>query len=197
MPAPKILVLPGSVLPGSDTARLAALAAKELTLADAEVTRMSLTDYPMPLYDPTVEAVGGPPPNALKLKRMIAAHHGVFLTTPELNASVPPLLINALGWVSRVRERHDGARGVLHGRVFALGAATRDSFGGVRALMALRQMLELGCGALVLPEQIAVPSSDRAFDEMDGLTDDDNADLLRAIARRLVDLAWDRLGASA
>jgi len=42
MPAPKILVVPGSI--GSDIARLAALAAKELTLADAEVTRISLID---------------------------------------------------------------------------------------------------------------------------------------------------------
>ena len=195
MPAPRILVVPGSARPGSDNARLAALAAKELTFADAEVTRISLADYPMPLYDTAVEAVGGPPPNALKLKRMIAAHHAVFLTTPELNATVPPRLVNAIGWVSRVRERSDPPGGVLHGRVFALGSATPDSFGGVRALMVLRQMLEIGCGALVLPEQIAVPSSDRAFDEMDGLIDDDSADLLRAIARRLVDLSRERMRA--
>jgi chromate reductase len=195
MPAPKILVIPASVRPGSDNVRLAAFAAKELTLADAEVTRISLTDYPMPLYDPTVEAVGGPPPNAVKLKRMIAAHQGVFLATPELNASAPPILVNALGWVSRVRERNDSPRGVLHGRVFALGATSRDSFGGMRALMALRQILEIGCGALVLPEQIAVPSADRAFDEMDSLMDEDSADLLRAIARRLVDLSWERMRA--
>jgi NAD(P)H-dependent FMN reductase len=175
--------------------QLAALAAKELTFADAEVTRVSLTDYPMPLYDPTVEGVGGPPPHALKLKRMMAAHHAVFLTTPELNATVPPLLVNAIGWISRVRERNDPPRGVLHGRVFALGATSSDAFGGMRALSALRQMLEIGCGALVLPEQIAVPSSDRAFDEVDGLIDDDSAELLRAIARRLVDLSWERMRA--
>jgi NAD(P)H-dependent FMN reductase len=195
MPFPKILVLPGSVCPGSDNARLAALAAKELTFADAEVTRISLADYPMPLYDPAVEAVGGPPPNALKLKRMIATHHAVFLTTPELNATVPPLLVNAIGWISRVRERNDPPRGVLHGRVFALGATSRDASGGVRALIALRQMLEIGCGALVLAEQIAVASSDRAFDEMDSLADEDLADRLRAIVRRLVDLSRERMRA--
>jgi NAD(P)H-dependent FMN reductase len=196
MPFPRILVLPGCVRPDSDNARLAALAAKELTFADAEVTRVSLTDYPMPLYDPAVEAAGGPPPNARKLKRMIAAHHAVFVTAPELNATVPPLLVNAIGWVSRVRERNDPPRGVLHGRVFALGATSRNSSGGVlHALAALRQMLEIGCGAPVLREQIAVPSSDRAFDEMDGLIDDDSAELLRAIARRLVDLSWERMRA--
>ena len=42
MLTPKILVIPGSLRTGSHNARLAALAAKELALADAEVTRISL-----------------------------------------------------------------------------------------------------------------------------------------------------------
>ena len=36
---PKILIIPGSLRTGSHNARLAALAAKELVLADAEVTQ--------------------------------------------------------------------------------------------------------------------------------------------------------------
>ena len=48
---PKILVLPGSIRAGSHNVRLAALAAKELTLIDADVTRISLADYPLPIYD--------------------------------------------------------------------------------------------------------------------------------------------------
>jgi NAD(P)H-dependent FMN reductase len=194
MPAPKILVVPGSALSGSVNERLAALAAKELTLADADVTRISLTDYPMPLYDRNLEHVSGPPPNAIRLKRMLTAHQGVFLTTPELNASVPPLLANTLGWVSRVRERSDPADGVLQGRVFAIGSAMRDTTGGLRALMVLRQMLEIGCGALVLPEQISVPAADQAFDDLDNFKDETSAALLRRIARRLADLSCERVG---
>lgn len=192
MPAPKILVFAGSLRSGSPNARLAALAAKELTIADAEVTRISLADFSMPLYDPDLDAASGPPVNAVKLERMIGAHQGVFLTTPELNASVPPALVNAIDWVARVRERNDPLHGVYRGRVFALGAATRDSHGGVRALIALRQVLEIGCGALVLPEEISVGNADQAFDDMDNLVDPRHAELLRALARRLVELAWER-----
>src|SRR5262252_7284177 len=47
MPSPKILVIPGSLRSGSYNARLAALATKELVLADADVTRISLADYPL------------------------------------------------------------------------------------------------------------------------------------------------------
>ena len=59
MPSPKILVIPGSTRTGSHNVRLAALAAKELTLADADVTRISLVDYPLPIYDADYDANSG------------------------------------------------------------------------------------------------------------------------------------------
>ena len=80
---PKILVIPGSTRSGSHNVRLAALAAKELTLLDAEVTRISLADYPLPIYEADVDARSGQPANALKLKQMMSAHHGIFITSPE------------------------------------------------------------------------------------------------------------------
>ncbi len=42
----------------------------------------------------------------------------------------------------------------------------------MRSLMALRQVLEIGCGALVIPEQIAVARAAEAFDEMDNFKDE-------------------------
>lgn len=194
MPAPRILVIPGSIRSGSANARLAALAAKELTMADAEVTLISLADFPMPLYD-GADATNGGPPNAGKLKHMMAAHQGVFIATPELNASVPPLLINAMAWFSRLRGHGEPPEAVFRGQVFALGAATRDSLGGVHALIALRQVLEVGCGALVLPEQICVPNAEEAFDDMDNLRDARAAERLRHLAQRLTEQAWERIGA--
>jgi len=66
MPIPKILVLPGSTRIGSHNVKLAALAAKELTLIDVDVTRISLADYPLPLYEADLDARTGQPVNALK-----------------------------------------------------------------------------------------------------------------------------------
>ncbi|HMJ42437.1 MAG TPA: NAD(P)H-dependent oxidoreductase [Pseudolabrys sp.] len=189
MPAPKILVLPGSSRSGSHNVRLAALAAKELTLIDADVTRISLQDYQLPIYDGDLEAKSDPPPNAIKLKQMIMAHHGVFIASPEYNASVTPLLKNAIDWVSRVRERGDPAYAAFRGRVFAISAASPTNTGGLRSLMALRQILELGCGALVIPEQVAVQHADNAFDDMDNIIDTHTAILFRAQLARLVDMA--------
>ena len=58
---PKILVFAGSIRTGSHNARLAALAAKELALAGADVTRISLEDFPLPIYDGDLEAKSGAP----------------------------------------------------------------------------------------------------------------------------------------
>jgi chromate reductase, NAD(P)H dehydrogenase (quinone) len=189
MPAPKILVIPGSLRTGSHNAKLAAVAAKELALAGAEVTRISLEDYPLPLFDADLMTDSGLPPQAVQLKRMLMAHQGVFITSPEYSASVTPLLKNTIDWISRVRDSGEPSYAAFKGRVFAIGAAANSGNGGVRSLMALRQILELGCGALVIPEQISVPRAEQAFDEMDNLRDEALAAAVKTMARRLVDLA--------
>ena len=124
---------------------------------------------------------------------MVMAHQGVFITSPEYSASVTPRLKNTIDWISRGggggRDRNEPNYTAFKGRVFAIGAASSGSGGGMRSLMALRQILELGCGALVIPEQISVPRADQAFDDMDNLKDEALAAALKAAVRRLVELA--------
>jgi NAD(P)H-dependent FMN reductase len=185
----KILVIPGSLHLASHNVRLAALAAKELALAEAEVTRISLADYPLPLFDAEMMAEIGPPQHAVQLQRMLEAHQGVFVTSPEYSASVTPLVKNTIDWLSRSRGRGEPNYAAFRNRAFAIGAASSGPNGGTRSLMALRQILELGCGALVIPEQIAVGNAGEAFDDMDNLKDQSDAAALKAMARRLVELA--------
>jgi len=187
--APKILVIPGSLRTGSHNVRLAALVTKELALAEADVTRISLADYALPLYDGDLETKSGAPANAVQLKKMLAVHHGVFIVTPEYNASVPPLLKNAIDWISRVRERGEAPLAVFKRRPFALGAASPGGFGGMRSLLALRQVLEIGCGALVIPEQVTVARAEAAFDDMDNLKDEHVTATLKTAVRALIEAA--------
>src|SRR5579864_1132611 len=130
MPAPRILVIPGSLRTGSHNARLAALAAKELALLDAEVTRISLEDYELPLFDADLAAASGPPAAALRLRQALISHRGVFISSPEYSASVTPLLKNAIDWVSRVRERGDPTYAAFKNRVFAIASASPGRAGG-------------------------------------------------------------------
>jgi chromate reductase len=189
MPAPKILVIPGSLRTGSYNARLAALATKEFALADADVTRISLADYPLPIYDADLVAKGGPPPNAVKLKHLVSAHRGVFIASPEYNASITPLLKNAIDWVSVVRERDEPQLAVFQNRAFALGGASPGRSGATHSLLTLRQVLAVGCRAMVVPEQVTVPNAAEAFDDMDQLKDTRAAAQLKLVVRKLIEYA--------
>ena len=62
----KILVMPGSLRTGSLNARLASAAVEELMRHDADVTRVSLGDFLLPMYDGDLEYRSGVPKNANK-----------------------------------------------------------------------------------------------------------------------------------
>jgi NAD(P)H-dependent FMN reductase len=187
MPAPKILVIAGSLRTGSHNSRLAALATKEFALADADVTRISLADYPLPIYDADLAAKSGTPFNALKLKQLVSAHRGVFIASPEYNASITPLLKNAIDWISTVRERDEAQLAAFQNRVFAIGGASPGRSGAMQSCLALRQVLAAGCRALVIAEQVNVPNAGQAFDSMDQLTDARAAAQLKTMVRKLID----------
>jgi chromate reductase, NAD(P)H dehydrogenase (quinone) len=189
MAVPKILVIPGSLRAKSYNVRLAALAAKELMLARADVTRVSLLDYPLPIYDADTAETAGPPANAVKLKQLMSLHQGVFIASPEYNASITPLMKNTIDWISAVREREEAPLAAYQNRVFALGGASPGRSGATHSLLALRQVLAVGCRALVIAEQVTVPNAEQAFDEMDELKDARAASQLKLVIRKLVDTA--------
>jgi len=188
MPALKILVIPGSLRTGSLNARLAAAAAHQFAQVGAEVTRISLADFPLPLYDGDLQSKSGVPKNAINLKRMIGAHHGVLLVTPEYNASVPPLVKNTIDWVTRVQDVHETRGQVFRGRAFAIAAASESRLGGMRALAALRLILS-ACHATVIPNQLALSFAGQAYDDMDRLKHLPDIEALGALVRQLIDVS--------
>ncbi len=187
MAALKILVIPGSLRTGSLNAKLAAASVDELVRADVDVTRISLGDFALPIYDGDI-ASHGVPKQAVNLKRMISAHHGVLIVTPEYNASLPPLLKNAIDWVSRVQDDHETKGQVFRTVPFAIAAASGGKLGGVRGLQALRLVLS-ACRATVIPNQLALSFANEAYDEMDRLKHASDIEALQAMVRQLVDVA--------
>ncbi|MDE2377276.1 NAD(P)H-dependent oxidoreductase [Bradyrhizobium sp.] len=188
MSAPRILVIPGSLRTGSHNAKLASVAAYEFAQAGVDVTRISLGDFPLPIYDGDLQAKSGVPKHAVNLKRMIGAHQGVLIVTPEYNASVPPLLKNAIDWVSRVQDPHETRGEAFRGRAFAIAAASQSRLGGARALGALRLILA-ACHANVIAGQLALSFADEAYDDMDRLKNQADGDALRELVRQLIDVS--------
>jgi chromate reductase, NAD(P)H dehydrogenase (quinone) len=188
MSALKILVIPGSLRTGSLNARLAATAAYEFTQAGADVTRISLADFPLPIYDGDLQSKSGVPKHAVNLKRMMSAHHGILIVTPEYNSSVPPLVKNTIDWVSRVQDPQESRGQVFRERPFAIASASEGRLGGTRALAALRLILS-ACHATVIPNQLALSFASEAYDDMDRLKQPADAKALAALARQLIEFS--------
>jgi NAD(P)H-dependent FMN reductase len=188
MSAPKILVIPGSLRTGSHNAKLAAVASYEFAQAGVDITRISLADFPLPIYDGDLQAKSGVPKHAVNLKRMISAHHGVLIVSPEYNASVPPLLKNAIDWVSRVQDPHEARGEVFRNRAFALAGASQSRLGAARALQALRLILT-SCHANVIANQVTLAFADEAYDDMDRLKSQGDIDSMKEMVRQLIDIS--------
>ncbi|BDA86959.1 FMN reductase [Aureimonas sp. SA4125] len=183
--SPRILVLPGSLRLASVNRLLAAEAARQLALTAASVSLVDLADYPMPIYCGDDEDSDGPPEAALRLAEMIAAQDALLIVTPEYNASIPPLLKNALDWVSRVRKIRGRPVQPFRGLVVALAAASPSRLGGLRALVALRPIC-LALGTEVLTSQVTLADTGNGFDA-DGRLREEHARLsLETLVESLV-----------
>ena len=162
--------------------KLAEIAAKKINAAGGTAKLISLADYPLPLVD--ASGFGNAPEAATKLRELIDAHKGLFIASPEYNAGYAPALKNALDW-SSVAKPGAPASG-LAGKVVAIGSASPGHMGGYRGLTQLRTVLELGFGALVIPEMVAVGNYATAFSDAGELTDERTAGFFDMTIARLV-----------
>ncbi len=181
MTLPKILCFSGSTRSGSINVRLLDAAVDELASLDCEVTRISLEDYPMPVYNGDLEERDGVPENAVKLAKLMSEHDGYLITCPEYNGSLPALMKNTIDWMTRVPA--DQAT-PFAGKVAAIGACSPGGMGGIAMLYHLREIL-VRLGSLVVSEQVAVGNGFNAFDENDELTDQRSGQFLKAAAKSL------------
>jgi chromate reductase len=181
--SPKILAFAGSSRSGSLNSRLLLVACEFARASGADVTTVDLRDLPMPLYDGDLERSNGVPDNAHTLRDLMASHHAQLIACPEYNGSVPAALKNALDWCSRPA---DGQAGLVafRGKIISMMAASIGPFGGIRALGHLRAIMAK-MGAVVLPEDCAVPFADRALTS-EGVIVDDN--LRQLLSRNVSDM---------
>lgn len=119
--------------------------AKEL---DMEVKTICLEDYELPVYTPTIEAKGIPS-NATRLTELFCAAKSLVLCAPEYNGSMPPIINNAIAWISRSGD--EDWRKAFNGKPSVV--ATHSGGGGLKVTQAMRAQLE-HLGSIVLPRPI-------------------------------------------
>lgn len=186
--AARILVFAGSIRTGAYSGKTADVAMKELAEQGAEVTRISLGDYQLPIMDQDLEKEKGVPENAYKLGRLIAAHDGMLICSPEYNASVPPLLKNAIDWVSRIRK--DGGRPFkpFEGKVAGLCSSSDGAFAGARGLYHLRAVL-MHCQVEIITPQCSIARASGAFDEDGEFKEEHSKKSMATVCRTLIERA--------
>ena len=183
-----IAVIAGSVREGSFNRALGDLAAVSLESQGANVTRVDLAAFDLPLYSAALEA-NAFPSDALRLKELFAAQDGLLFVSPEYNGSLSPLLKNAIDWASRpTGDEGLVALSAYRGKAAAIMSASISPFGGLRGLMHLRQILST-IQMLVIPEQVVVPGAHAAFAEDGSLKEALPASLVEMTTGRLIAVA--------
>ncbi len=182
---PRLLFFAGSAREKSWNKKVARLGEMIADANGIKGTFADLADYPMPLYCGDIEASDGPPENARKLKALMGVHTGIFIASPEYNASFSPLLKNTIDWISHIKDDGETSMQVFKTRVFALGSASPGGMGGLRGLSQLRLVLEIGIGALVLPDQFAVPRAVDAFEDNGHLKNKDSQEQFKLLIQKL------------
>lgn len=185
----QILFISGSTRNGSVNMQLTVLAQRIAESQGLKTTLCNLSNYPLPIYDGDLEQEQGIPENAFKIKRLMDAHNGVFISSPEYNAGIPPLLKNVIDWLSRISEGGQPSGTVFRTRAFMLAAASPSETGGIRGLIQLRQTLAVGLGAYVLGGQVLVPSANSAFGDDGSLNDEKRQSIMAGMIERLADHA--------
>ncbi len=184
---PKILAFAGSLREHSYSKRVVKTAIKGAEAADADVTYIDLRDYPMPIYNEDDHKKDGFSPNALEFQKLLAAHDGLLIASPEYNASLPAALKNAIDWASRQSDEYKMGE-VFKGKVAAIMTESPGAFGGIRCLGHLRGVLSILL-VNVLPSEIAVGNVGKMFDG-DGveMTDEKMKKVLEDLGASLVDI---------
>jgi NAD(P)H-dependent FMN reductase len=182
----RLLFFAGSTREGSLNRKLAEAARSIAADRGHEAHIISLSDYDMPIYNGDLEKREGPPEAAFQLMELMKNYQGIFIASPEYNASVTPLLKNTIDWLSRAEGRVDPPGSLFKTRAFGIGSASNGVYGGMRSLITLRQVLTISSiGAIVIPEQVAVGGASTAFDE--------NGALVSERPRKMLETAIDKL----
>lgn len=177
MPQPDLLLLAGGIRRGSLNEKLIGCASQAARDRGLGATRVSLSDYRLPLFGADALSLDEVP-EALALKAMFRRHDAVIIASPEHNGSVTAMLKNAIDWLSCPSEGEaPQAYGAFRRKPFGLLSASSSPFGGLRGLSQLRHILT-SVHALVVPEQLSVPHAHIAFDAADNLADSFHRTLL-------------------
>lgn len=183
---PRVLAFAGSLRSESYNKKLVRIAARGAEEAGAAVSLVDLRDYPLPIFDQDLETAQGMPDAGARLKKLMIDHDGFLISAPEYNSSITAALKNAIDWASRPAPGEPSLV-AFRGKAAALMSASPGALGGLRGLVHVRSILG-NIGVLVLPDQVAVPKANEAFNDDGSLRDPKQHAAVAALGKSLAAL---------
>jgi NAD(P)H-dependent FMN reductase len=152
----------------------------------ADASCFDFRSFELPLYDEDLVEVDGVPETVLELKSAVRKADCIVFGCPEYNASITPLMKNAIDWVSVSPE--PGMQNEWSGKVCALLSSSPGKLGGIRGLSHLRDILT-NVGALVIAEQTGVGRASKAYLDGSGAPDARTEEIMQSMIESLVQKA--------
>ncbi len=160
-----LLAFSGSARKDSLNRKLLARAVPHAQKLGVTVETIELRDLEIPIYDGDLEASSGRPGGAERLRERILAADGVLIVSPEYNGSIPPLLKNAIDWVSRPPGPL-----AFKGKVAGIMGVSGGAYGTVSMQHHLRSVLQK-LGMHLSLGSVAVTFGEKAFNPDGTFTD--------------------------
>ena len=155
-----LLVLAAS---NGENLKLAERCVNAASQRQAQAELIDLTSLTLPLYSPRVQAAGAGA-DLTSLRDRLHAAPRWMICAPEYNGSIPPVLSNAIAWLSVM---DDDFRSLFNGRPVAIG--THSGGGGMEVLLSMRIQLS-HLGAEVIGRQLLSnfnkPAKDESIDDV-------------------------------
>ncbi len=142
----------------NENMRLAKVLQEQVSSLNEESEIINLVDLQLPLYDSVKEETNGVPESIIPLMEKMKNAKGYIIVSPEYNFSIPPVLSNAVAWISR---NGDDFREVFTNKYIQL--ATHSGGGGSDVMNAIRSQLTK-LGSVVVPREI-ITTYQKALDK--------------------------------
>jgi NAD(P)H-dependent FMN reductase len=180
--APQRLVVAaicGSLRPGSYTKMALQVALQGAREVGAETRLIDLRDYQLPFCDGNDDE-SALSPDVFRLRREVAEAGGILLGTPEYHGSYSGVLKNTLDLMGF---------GEFEGKMIGLVGVSGGALGAFDALNNLRSVGR-ALHAWVIPEQAAIASAYRMFDDDGSIKDAGLEKRLKEVGRRVARFAF-------
>ena len=154
--SPDVLVIAAS---NGENLKLAKRFVDETLAQGSSADLLDLTTLELPLFTPRMQDKEGMPREVPELQKQLMGAARWVICAPEYNGSIPPVLTNAIAWLS---VEGDDFRALFNGRPIAM--ASFSGGGGMELLVSLRiQLTHLG--AQVVGRQLLSNHAKPAKDE--------------------------------